>query len=199
MMAKALMFNINGSGFSAEPVKIERKKLYGYSKTFACDEDGAECETANLDEGPSGIIPKGGLGMGILSPEGLWVERAALKAVNAEGRDAPLLLSSYDTTINLARKMPVTLLLNYCITSFYALSCGNDFLRALGGDIYMFDYCYRASYEPSTAFVLANDEGVFMLVGYEARFDMLSLREEASLDEEEDEAGEDEEIDFSMM
>jgi hypothetical protein len=36
-MTKTLMFSINGSGFSAGSVKIEWKKLCGYSKTFAYD------------------------------------------------------------------------------------------------------------------------------------------------------------------
>jgi len=197
-MGKALNFNLNGRIFNTEPVKIERKKLYGYNKTFVFDENGLECETANLDEAASGVIPKGGLGLGILSPEGLWVERSSLKAVDFDGADFPLYQSSYDREIKLDEKVPAGYLLDFCITGFYELP-SRELAWAIGSCIYTFDYCYRASYDPSSAFILASDGVAFVLVGYKASFEMLSLPEEVILDEDEEEFEDDEEIDFSMM
>ena len=198
-MGKTLGFTLNGGLFGVVPEKIERKKLYGFNKTIVFDENGSECETANLDEGASGIIPRGGIGLGILSPEGLWVERASLKAVDMDGKDAALMKSCYDSTVALERKVPAEVLLDYCITGFYELP-DSELAGAIGADIYMFDYCYRASYEPVTAFVLSAGRTAFMFVGYKAPFEMLSLPEEVTLDEEdEEECEEDEEIDFSMM
>jgi len=197
-MGKTLSFKLKGYTFSAEPKKIERKKLYGFNKTLVFDENGLECETANLDEGLAGIIPKGGLGLGILSPEGLWVERASLKAVDIKGVDLPLYQSSYDKEIKLNKKVSADEFLDYCMTGFYELS-DSGFSQAIGSDIYMFDYCYRASFEPSTAFVLSSDGTAFMFVGFKAPFEMLSLPEEVFLDEDEEEFEEDEEIDFSMI
>ena len=197
-MGRSLAFNLKGSLFSAEPVKIERKKLYGFTKTFVYDENGQECETANLDTGASGLIPRGGLGLGILSPEGLWVERASLKAVNTQGKDACLIPSSYDSPINLNKKTSAQDLLDYCITGFYELP-NKDLSSTLGEDIYTFDYCYRASYEPSTAFILANEDCAFMLLGYRADFEVLNLPEEAVIDDEDIEDEDDEEIDFSFI
>ena len=136
-MGKTLSFNLKGYTFSAEAKKIERKKLYGFNKTLVFDENGLECETANLDEGMSGIIPKGGLGLGILSPEGLWVERASLKAVNKEGFDLPLYQSSYDKEIKLNKKVSTDEFLDYCITGFYELS-DSGFSQVIGSDIYMY-------------------------------------------------------------
>jgi len=197
-MGKGLKFKLNSHLFGIEPVKIERKKLYGFNKTLVYDESGHECETANLDEGESGIIPKGGLGLGILSPEGLWVDRSSLKAVDLNGEDAELVQSSYDCEIVLDRKVSAETFLEYCITGFYELQ-NSSFAAAVGYDIYIFDYCYRASYEPSAAFILINGETAFMLVGYKASFEMLSLPEEVFLDDEDEEENEDDEIDFSMM
>jgi hypothetical protein len=196
-MSKVLVFNFKGSVFSVSPLKIERKKLYGYNKTVVYDEDGMECETANLDEGASGLIPKGGIGLGILSPEGLWVDRSSLKTVNANGRDAQLVPSSYDSIISLTKKVSAQDLLDYCITGFYKLQA-SGLANALKSDIYTFEYCYRASYEPTTAFILTSEGNAFMLIGYKAVFEMLSLPEEAVIDEEINEE-DDEEIDFSMM
>jgi hypothetical protein len=195
-MGKNLVFNLSGALYDAEPVKIERKDLYGSDKIIAYDECGQECETASLDEGGAGLIPKGGLGLGILSPEGLWVERSMLKAVDENGNDAPLIQSNYDCTTMLRQKTEADDFLDYCITAFYVLDNCN-LGQVLGKDIYMFDYCYRASYEPSSAFILASEGIAYMLVGYKAQFEMLSLSEETCLDEDEDE--QDEDIDFSMI
>ena len=197
-MGKSLNFKIENSLYSGIPVKIERKKLYGYSKTIVYDEEGMECETASLDEGASGLIPKGGLGLGILSPEGLWVERSTLKAVNESGKDAVLVSSSYDSVINLYKKVSAGDLMDHCITGFYELPFPG-LANAIGQDIYNFDYCYRASYEASSAFVLASEGSVFMLIGYKAEFEALSLAEEAFLDEEDIEEDEDIDIDFANV
>ena len=197
-MGKTLALKLNGTLFNTEPLKIERKKLYGFSKTFVYDENGEECETASFDEDTSYIIPKGGIGMGILSPEGLWVERNTLKASNEDDEDARLVQSSYECITELNYKVPADTILNYCITSFYELP-GNDFAVAIGNNVFTFDYCYRASYEPATAFILTSEGTAFMLTGHETRFKMLSLPEEITLDEDEAENEDDEEIDFYMM
>ena len=197
-MGKSLNFSINSTLYGGVPVKIERKKLYGCNKIIVYDEEGMECESASLDEGASGLIPKGGLGLGILSPEGLWVERSTLKAVNADGKDAVLISSSYDSVITLNKKISARDLLDHCITGFYELPFPG-LANAIGQDILSFEYCYRASYEPSSAFILASEESAFMLIGYKAEFETLSLAEEAFLDEEDIEEDEDEDIDFSNV
>ena len=198
-MAKGMRFNIKGRTLCATPEKIERKKLYGYGKTLVFDDEGNECETASLDEGAAGIIPKGGAGLGILSPEGLWVERSTLKAVDANGRDAPLCASSYDSIVTLIQTVPAAVLLDYCITALYELSGGEEIASCIENDIYMFDYCYRASYEPQRAFIITSGGGAFMMIGYRAHFDMLALREETLIDDDDVEEEEnDEEIDFSF-
>jgi hypothetical protein len=195
-MRKGLTFNLNGLMLCTEPVKIERKKLYGFSKTLVYDEQGCECESASLDKGATGVILKGGIGLGVLSPEGLWVERSTLKAVGVNGQDAPLVQSSYDSIIVLERKVTVNTLLDYCISTFYELP--GEIAGIISEDIYMFDYCYRASYEPSSAFVLAAEGTAFMLTGFRAAFEMLSLPEEVYLNDDEEEIDENDEIDFLM-
>jgi len=197
-MGKNLSFSINNTLYGGVPVKIERKKLYGSTKTIVYDEEGMECETARLDEGASGLIPKGGLGLGILSPDGLWVERSTLKAVNPNGKDAVFVSSSYDSAITLNKKVTAQDLLDHCITGFYELPFPG-FASVIGQDIYSFEYCYRASYEPSSAFLLASDGSVFMLIGYKAEFESLGLAEEVFLDEDEIEEDDEEDIDFTNV
>jgi hypothetical protein len=102
-MARTLTFAVNGAEYSAAPVKLDRKKLYGWREIVALDDDGRECRMVNMDETGTLVIPKGGLGLGILSPENEWVERSSLKAVRADGSDAELVPSSFAASIPLEK------------------------------------------------------------------------------------------------
>ena len=42
-MAKELMFKLGGADYGAAPVKLERKKIYGWTDTVATDKDGNVC------------------------------------------------------------------------------------------------------------------------------------------------------------
>ena len=57
-MAKNLSFTLDGAEYFAAPVKIERKKLYGWSEVIALDDEGNECSLVTVDETGSFIIPK---------------------------------------------------------------------------------------------------------------------------------------------
>ena len=142
---KSLIFNLNGSLYRIEPVKIEQNKLNDYCKTFLSNEN--EYEAVKLEE------------------ETIGVEKSILKAVKEDGRDAPLIQSSYDITILLNKKVTKDFILDYNITSFYELA-DEDIAENIGECIYMFDYCHRACYEPLTAFILTNEGITFMLTGY---------------------------------
>lgn len=43
-MAKELIFKLSGSDFAAAPVKLERKKIYGWTDTVATDKNGDVCQ-----------------------------------------------------------------------------------------------------------------------------------------------------------
>ncbi|MDR2027052.1 MAG: hypothetical protein LBQ01_05755 [Prevotellaceae bacterium] len=206
-MARELTFLINGREYAISPTKIDRKKLYGWTENIALDSEGNECKLVCTDESGTLIIPKGGIGLGIVSDNGFWVQRSELKAVYDDGTPAELIPSSYSVPIELSGKASVEELLNHSITLFYQLDGASDELIDLvGNDIYSFTYCYRDSYEGKTAFILAaGDESkgknLFMMVGVPNEFEMLGLfqtsviEEEPEIEEEED----DTEIDFSMF
>ena len=196
-MAKDLIFTLSGAEYSASPTKIDRKKLYGWSDVKALDDTGAECLAVNMDEGGTLILPKGSMGLGILSPEGEWVERSALKALTPDGQDAPLVPSSYDGPVVLEREAGVEEFLDHNITALYQLvGASGEFIRALGDTIYTFIYNPRADYEGSPAFVLARDGAAYLFTGCKTDFAFLSLNETALLDEEEEDSADETEIDF---
>jgi hypothetical protein len=200
-MGKGLSFCISGKSFFAEPKKIDRKKLYGWQEKAAFDESGGECTLGYTDESGTLIIPKGGVGLGILSPEGEWVERNSLKALRLDGGPAELIPSSYSGEIVLDKRVSPEEFLNHSISAAYFLSGEGDFCSALGDVIFSFPYIYRDGYETTPAFILQSGGAVFMLLGTDNRFEMLTLNQAVELDEEggDETDDEDEELDFSMI
>lgn len=84
-MAKVLQF-VNGSTlYEAEPVKIERKKLYGYKEISALDSTGNECRQCYLDASGSILIPPGAVKLSALDEEGNTIERSEMILVDTNG------------------------------------------------------------------------------------------------------------------
>jgi hypothetical protein len=199
-MPKALTFALDGRSFSLTPEKIDRKKIYGWQEKLVFDDDNKECTQAYTDDTGTLVMPKGGVGLGIISPEGEWVERSSLKAQTLEGGDVGLIRSSYDVPNALSKKASDEEFLDYTITAAYQLGGDSAFCAALGDAIYTFEYIYRDGYETTSAFVLQNNGAAFLLLGYETGIEMLDLNQTAEIDAGDEDADEEEEaIDFTMM
>lgn len=204
-MAKPLTFIFNGTESQLEPVKLDRKKLYGWTDKVTLDENNQECKLVSIDSSGSVLIPSGGLGQGILDDQGNWVERSELIAVDENGVAAEMLPSSFDDPITLDKSVSIEEFLDHYITAIYTMqgeeNCP-DFVKAIAnGPIYTFDFNYRASYEPSPAFLVENGGELFLLVGKKSEFEFVGLDQVGYLDEENDDSSDIEEdpFDFSMM
>lgn len=77
-MAKELIFKLSGTDYGAAPVKLERKKIYGWSDIVATDRNGSACGSAYLSPDDALVIPKGGLKQAVVDDEGRWVEKKDL-------------------------------------------------------------------------------------------------------------------------
>lgn len=202
-MARDMTFQIKRSDFQVTPVKVDRKKLYGWTEILAVDEKGRECKLVTTNQTGTLIIPRGGTSMAILTREGNWVERSSLLTIKEDGKPADLIPSSYSHPVKLTEKVTEDDFLDHSITDFYQLTgAAEDFSKALGNDIYSFEYTYLDSYETSPAFIMLSDEGIpFMLVGYKNKFTMLCLGDCSKVDEEDDDFIDvtDDDIDFTMF
>lgn len=200
-MARQLTFRIKRKEYTVIPVKIDRKKLYGWTEIIALDEQGRTCNLVSTDDTGTLIIPKGGTALGMLSSDGKWVERTQLKTVRQDGSEAEIIPSSFSVVIPLKQKVTDEEFLDYSITDFYQLdNVSDDLLKAIGDDIYTFDYTYLDSYETTPAFLMVADATLFMLLGYKNRFDMLCLGECSVVDDDDDYIEvTDDDIDFSMF
>lgn len=200
-MARQLTFRTKRKEYTVIPVKIDRKKLYGWTEIIALDEQGRTCNLVSTDDTGTLIIPKGGTALGMLSSDGKWVERTQLKTVRQDGSEAEIIPSSFSVVISLKQKVTDEEFLDYSITDFYQLdNVPDDLLKAIGDDIYTFDYTYLDSYETTPAFLMVADATLFMLLGYKNRFDMLCLGECSIVDDDDDYIEvTDDDIDFSMF
>jgi len=203
-MAKLLSFTIGNEEFTAEPVKIDRKKLYGWSEIHAFDDNENECMLVSTDASGTIIIPKGGISLGIESNDGKWVERSRIKTVNADGSERVMTPSSYSRENALAEKVTDEEFLDCSITSFYYLANSKpELLDAIGDDIYKLDYCYRDSYETDPAFLLVSEvkgkKELFMFVGIPNDFEFIGLNEIIAEELDDDDEEESDEIDFGMF
>ncbi|MCC8146743.1 MAG: hypothetical protein LIO93_09985 [Bacteroidales bacterium] len=202
-MPRQLRFKINKKEFSVSPVKVDRRKLYGWTELRAVDDNGDPCQLLTTDESGKYIIPLGGTGIGILSESGTWVERSELKTVDADGKSAPLFESSFNTVNILKKKITPEEFLDYSIKDFYELTeVPPGIMKEIGNAIFSFPYSYNDSYDPSPAFIMVANNTLFLLIGVKNVFEYLCFGDCEILDESPGDQlmdKGDEDIDFSMF
>ena len=102
-MAKEFTLILGGVPFSAAPVKLERKKLYGWSDLVATDRDGHICTAAYISPEDSLMIPSGAAKMATVDERGLIVKKSDLIAFDADGKELEIFPSSFDSPIDLSK------------------------------------------------------------------------------------------------
>lgn len=198
-MAKELCFSVSGTEYSAAPVKLERKKIYGWSDLVATDKQGDVCEKAYLMPDHALLIPSGGYKQGTVDNEGLWVEKSSLTAYDKEGNVMPEYASSFDSVIELKQKVTAEEFLDNDWESVYQL-VNADLAAAIGDDIYKFEFFYRGGANHNDGYLLNTPGGLFLFAGDKQEFPLVTLAEQGVIDETEDEVEEEiDELDFSMF
>jgi len=202
-MAKKLIFKIKEKEYALEPLKLERKKLYGSKEKEVLDSDGNLCSTVSISSEYNLILPKGSIALGSIDSDGKWLDKSELVAVNGENKEVEIVPSSFDTPIDLTSSISAEEYLSHNITSVYSLQGEEntpEFVEYIknSDEIYTFEFNYRADYEGDPAFIIENDGELFVLVGKKIEFEFIGLDEISQIDESEDDVEEDE-FDFGMM
>ena len=68
-MARTVEFSINSLSMTAELKKVDRKKIYGWSKIEVYDENKSKCKLAGLADGTY-ILPSGSTSLVMLNTKG---------------------------------------------------------------------------------------------------------------------------------
>lgn len=199
-MAKELIFKLSGAEYNAAPVKVERKKIYGWTDTVATDKNGDVCGSAYLSPDDALIIPSGGLKQAVVNEEGRWIEKSELIAYDEEGSKVlPTLPSSFDAPIELKEKATAEEFLDNDWESVYQL-VNAELATAMGDDIYKFDFSYRGGTNHNDGYLINTPGGLFLFAGDKQEFPLVSLAEETTIDDTEEPVEEEiDELDFSMF
>lgn len=199
-MAKELIFKLGGVDYGAAPVKLERKKIYGWTDIVATDKAGEVCSSAYLSPDDALVIPSGGLKQATVDEAGRWVEKSELTAYSEDGQEVlPVYASSFDAPIELKQKATKEEFLDNDWESVYQL-VNADLAAAVGDDIYKFEFFYRGGTNHNDGYLINTPGGLFLFAGDQQEFPLVSLAEETTIDDNEEPEDESiDELDFSMF
>lgn len=198
-MAKELRFSLSGAEYASAPVKLERKKIYGWTDLVATDKQGEVCDTAYLMADQALLIPSGGYKQGTVDQDGLWVEKGNLTAYDKEGNIMPEYPSSFDNVIELKQKASAEEFLDNDWESVYQL-VNAELAKAVGNDIYKFDFSYRGGTNHNDGYLINTPGGLFLLAGDQQEFPFITFADQGVIDEAEEEVEEEiDDLDFSMF
>jgi hypothetical protein len=203
-VAKPLVFQFRDREIAFDFNKVDRGKLYGYKETEALAEDGGRCELATLADDGCTVVGRGGTGLGQLSADGLWCDKASLKAVDPEGREIKPVPSSLSAPIRLLETATAGEYLNHDIRLVYHLTSENvadDLVAELRkGTLFSFPYSYRGGLVADAGFLLmGEDDKIFLAVGNPTKLEFIGLEELATVDEVEAVEEDGESLDFGMI
>jgi hypothetical protein len=201
-MGRKAEFSINGLSVMAELKKVDRKKIYGWSSIEAYDENGSKCDLAGLAEGKH-IMPSGSTSLATLNSSGEAINKSELIGIDLAGNKVSLVPSIYDGKVML-REATIDEYLATAVKSVYQLQIDEDkevLLEALSSDkIYYFIFNYSADFEGDDAFLVSNENEIFVIVGKSADLEFIGLEEnEQELMPEETQDEVEDELDFAMF
>lgn len=199
-MARKLNISLSGTTFEVEPVKLERKKLYGWTEIRVTTPEGEFCSSASLNDDGVTIAAGGCVKTGIITDDGYWAERSEFKTVDTDGNEVEAMPSSFDTGIQLTSEASADDILATEITAVYQLDGEDDdkLIAALGDKIFTFPWSYRGG-SSSTAFLVSIGHEIFIMAGVPFEIEFVSLNDNSTLDDETEEEFETDDLDFSMF
>ena len=202
-MARAAALTLDNKTYAACLVKLDRRKIYGWSVVDISDDDTQKCSLATIADGQY-ILPSGSITLGGFNTKGEYVPKSNLVGVDETGKKVEKVPSIFDQPAALT-KADLDEYLSLNVKSVYqlALEEGKDELLGLlaGGDIYHFQFNYRADYEADDAYLVTNAGEVFAVVGKKAELEFIGLenKEDEVPEEPEAAAVEEDDFDFGML
>lgn len=197
-MAKELSFSLNGATYNAVPMKLERKKIYGWSDTIATDNQGDVCSSAYLWADRAMIIPAGGIKQGITDNNGRWVERSELVACDTNGVALPIYNSSFDSPIELNKSATIEEFLDHTWEAVYQIN--NQHMEPIiGEEIYSFPFTYRGGTTLLDGYLLNTLHGLFLFAGKPQTFPLVELSDQTTIDDDMEMEENIEDLDFEMF
>lgn len=204
-MARTINLSFSGADYTVGIQKVDRKKIYGYTVIDVKDDSGSKCGLATITDDGKYILSKGCVGYTALNEKNEYVATSSIKMLDVDGNAIEKIPSSFDAEKIELEKASLEDYLKLHIKSVYELNPDNEEvdLKSLitllkAEKVMRFKFNYRTDYDDDDAFLLQNDDTVFMVIGYISPFEFIGLEkviEEVSMDEEDD----DDDFDFGML
>jgi hypothetical protein len=171
-MAKSVLVKRGNETFSFSPHKVERARLYGSRKRVPIDQAGSICQRALLTADGAQMLVSGMISQAYFTTDDRWVPRSDMVGLDADGNRVDVKPSTLGHAQDLEGSIEPEDMLYLQVESVYFLEpedCNAGFLDELkSGTIYRFPFNYAAGLAVETAYLFANEEGVFAVVGQPA-------------------------------
>ena len=181
-MAKPVIISLAGKDYSFDSVRIDRAKLYGVRKRLPIDAKGEPCVKASLTMDGANLLLSGMTAQGYFNSSGTPVSRSEMIGIDAQGKKVDQIPSTLGVAQSLDGPVSPSEILDLDIQSIFCLepiNVDDDFLSKLkSGVVYKFLFNYMAGLEMETAYLVANEEAIFALVGKSANTEWI---EEAAI------------------
>lgn len=202
-MAKPLVLRFGEREFPFQLDRVERSDLYGFVEIETYDHLGNRCASAKLLNDGKTVVASGGTAMGFLSPDGAWLEKKELTAIDGDNKPVTPVPSSFSVPVLCKDTVSIDQYLSHNIKSAYAVTCLEDMTPLMDelkqGKIFCFPYSFRGGLEANAGFLLLAADGTpFLMVGEPTKLEFLSFEQVSGVEEDAGET-EEEELDFGMM
>ena len=168
-MAKQIVVQHEGKTSSFDFSKLDRAKLYGKRRRLHLDPNEKPCTRAQLTRDGSLLVRSGMLAQGYFNSIGEWAPQKTLVGIDGAGRAVEKVPSTLGEEQTLEGPLSSEELLDLHVLTVYALEGDDvdaDLTKSLNkGSIFRFTFNYRADYHAEIAYLVANKEGIFCLVG----------------------------------
>lgn len=196
-MAKALQFELAEKIYNSEPVKLDRKKIYGHKELTAFDSDGKECTQCHLDPAGELLIPQGAIKIASLDESGNSIGRDEMILTDDQGNPPEEYPSSFDAPLKLQHTVSEEEFFDHLWKAVYQIN-NPELAEAVGNEIYSFPFSFRGGHTLDDGFLLTSENSCFLFSGEKVEFPYLNAPDMGELDDSA-ENDDDELLEFDMM
>ena len=200
-MPRTASLLLNDQTFTVGFTKLDRKKIYGWTKTEVFDDQDRPCSLATIAD-EQYVLPSGSIAMASFNDRGEYISKSSLIGVDKEGNKVEKVPSIFDIPATL-KSVDLDEYLSLNVKSVYQLSLSDgkeDLIEMLGrGEIFHFMFNYRSDYEADDAYLISNEDAVFAVVGRKTNLEYIGLDNKEEELPEEPEIGEEDDFDFGML
>tara|TARA_B100000953_G_scaffold247460_2_gene209653 strand:- start:3905 stop:4507 length:603 start_codon:yes stop_codon:yes gene_type:complete len=200
-MPRTASLSLNDQTFNVAFTKLDRKKIYGWTKTEVFDDQDQLCALATIADGQH-ILPSGSVAMASFNDRGEYVSKSSLIGLDDKGKKVEKVPSIFDAPAIL-KAIDLDEYLSLNVKSVYqlTLSEGKEVLIEIlnSGEIFHFMFNYRSDYEADDAYLISNEDAIFAVVGKKANLEYIGLDNKEEELPEEPEIVDEDDFDFGML